>query len=569
MRIAITTYICLLLAASTAFGQVSFVATADAKEIVENSTVGVTFKLSNAQGTSFTPPAVKGLKLVGGPSTSTSMSIVNGRSTSSTAYTYSYLATMAGTYTIGPATIKVQGKTLKTSPLQIRVVKGKAATNTSDKKTFVRVEITDTTAAVGQQIRLDYMLYTQQNVNNYGLLNEPEYDGFYSFTTTSPKSKVQRTIIDGEEYYVKGMKSIVLFPQRTGSFDIDEVVVELGIPIPGQRSRNFFAPAPTRKLRVSTQKRTIVVSDLPEPRPPSFSGAVGKYRMTASIEDRRITTDDAILLNMEIRGNGDGKTISAPIQPVQKDLEYYDPNVLQDENLDQVGYVDNYKKIEYLIVPKKPGTYTIKPEFTYYDPDSNRYETLTAGPFSIRVAKGSNKVIADDRDISVRGQMMPAKSNAITISRSNLRYGGGVLYGGLGLCFLGLLGILYKKRQLDIEAGIDPAERRRRQALSVATQQLSKAKEYLDAGDGRAFFSEVSTAMNGFLGDKYQIPNADLDKAKIKQHLEERSVNQQYVNRYLEILKKCEMAIFAGQTQQGMADVYEQSLSLIQDLAVS
>ena len=558
-----------MLVCTSLLGQVTFTAKADAKEIVQNSAVTVSFVLANAKGKAFTPPRVSGLEKIGGPSTSTSMTIVNGRSSSSTTYSYTYLAPKVGTFTIGSASVTVQGKTLKTDPIKINVVKGKAASSTAaeDRKTFVQVEITDTTAAVGQQIRLDYMLYTQQDINNYGLLNEPEYDGFYSFSITSPKSSLQRTIMNGEEYYVKGMKSIILFPQRTGSFDIDQVVVELSIPIPGQRRRNFFAPPPSRKLRVTTEKKTIVVTDLPEPRPASFSGAVGQYRMSASIAEKRVTTDDAILLNLEIRGNGDGKTISAPQQPMQDDLEYYDPNVLRDEDLNQVGYVDNYKQIEYLIVPKKPGTYMIRPEFTYYDPDSNDYQTLTAGPFPVQVTAGSNKVIADDRDISVSGQMMPLKNSSMRMSRSNLHYGGGGLYGGLGLCFLGLLGILYKKRQLDLAAGIDPAERRRQQALAVATSQLSKARQYLDAGDGRAFFSEVSTAMNGFLGDKYQIANADLDKAKVKQHLEHNNVDQQYVDRYLTILQKCEMAIFAGQTQQGMQEVYEQSLSLIQDLA--
>ena len=88
---------------------------------------------------------------------------------------YTLYATKKGRFTIPPATIKANGKTLRSKPLPIEVVKGKAVDKVAenDKETFVRMEASSLDAILGQQITLEYKLYTQQDINGYDLLNEP------------------------------------------------------------------------------------------------------------------------------------------------------------------------------------------------------------------------------------------------------------------------------------------------------------------------------------------------------------------------------------------------------------
>jgi len=495
--------------------QVSFTATVDAKQIVQNSTVNITFKLENAKGKGFTPPKFQGLELVGGPSTSQSTQIINGRSSSSVSYTYSLLGIKVGKYTIKPARIQANNKPLRTKPIVIEVVKGKAANSLSaaDKNNFVRIEVNDSTAVVGQQVVLEYV------------------------------------------------------PQRTGIYEIDPVIVDLAIPIPGQKPRGIFGRTPTRKKRISTNKLTINVENLPKPEPEFFSGAVGRYQMSSQTPKTNVTTDEAILVTMDIVGNGDGKTFSAPALPPMDGLEYYEPNILKDEDITQVGGIYNKKSIEYLIVPKQIGSYIIRPEFTYYNTDSNSYQTIFGRKARVKVTQGDRSITEDDRDIALGGELAPKKMQSATISGHMSRYAHWPLYGGFGVFAMGLIGIFIKKRQLEIEAGIDPEERRRRQAKEMAVKQLAKAKSFMQSDGKRAFYTEVSAAMNGFLGDKYQIPNTDLDKLKVKKHLEDRNVDPLYITRYIELLTKSEMAIFAGQAAGDMKSIYDESISLIQDLA--
>lgn len=82
----------------------------------------VKFTLENAQGVDFAPPTFTGFNVVGGPSMSSSMSIVNGKVTQQASYTYYLEPKDIGNYYIEPASITVDGAVLETEPLQVLVV---------------------------------------------------------------------------------------------------------------------------------------------------------------------------------------------------------------------------------------------------------------------------------------------------------------------------------------------------------------------------------------------------------------------------------------------------------------
>ena len=99
--------------------------------------VGEQFRIAfeaNAEGKNFTPPSFSGFSVVGGPFTSTSSSvqIVNGSMSRSVSNTYSYVlrADKEGTFTIGSATLVVDGNTVKSDPYQITVVAAEEGSST-------------------------------------------------------------------------------------------------------------------------------------------------------------------------------------------------------------------------------------------------------------------------------------------------------------------------------------------------------------------------------------------------------------------------------------------------------
>lgn len=81
----------------------------------------VSFTLENGQGQNFQAPLFTGFSVVSGPNYSSSMSIVNGRTSQRLAYTYQLMPEEVGNYYIEPASIKVDGQVLETAPLEVIV----------------------------------------------------------------------------------------------------------------------------------------------------------------------------------------------------------------------------------------------------------------------------------------------------------------------------------------------------------------------------------------------------------------------------------------------------------------
>ncbi len=544
----------------------SFRLSVNASKVVQNSSFEVRYTLDGANGSSFRTPNFSPFEVVGGPRQSSSTKINNGAVSKSQVITYDLYATKIGKYTIPGGSISVNGRKLKSNSITVEVVKGKAASAIADtdKESFMKLETTSEEAILGQQITLEYILYTQQDVNGYELVNEPDYDGFFSQELRNYRAEVSRKVLNGKEYYTKVLKKVALFPQRTGRFDFSPVTVTLAIPIPGAKSNGgFFSRPPTRQKRIKTNPLTIQVNDPPPGAPVSFSGAVGKYQMATKINKKRITTDDAFVINMEVRGTGDGKTFSAPNQKEVEHMEYYDPNVVRDEDTSRDGVVSNYKQIEYLIVPKKPGTYMLRPEFSYYDTDSMKYMTIRSSPFRVQVTKGTRSVITDDRDVSISQNLEEDRVGVESISPFQLKLFDGFWFGSFGLGLLGFVAMGYKKYKDVLLENLDPEEKRRRKAMKLANSKLEKARTHQQENDSRKFYEEVSSTMNGYLGNKFGLPNSDFQKEKIVEKLSSNGVSQELVDSYLSILKTCEMALFAGQPSSKMDEILSQSTDLI------
>lgn len=74
----------------------------------------ITFTLKNARGSLFEPPEFEGFRVVGGPNTSSQITIVNGEMTQVSSYSYILEPLDIGQYYIQPAGIVADGSPLET-----------------------------------------------------------------------------------------------------------------------------------------------------------------------------------------------------------------------------------------------------------------------------------------------------------------------------------------------------------------------------------------------------------------------------------------------------------------------
>ena len=540
----------------------NFYVQTDAKKIVEGSYLTVKFILENVEGGNFSPPSFKGFNVLSGPSQASSMSIVNGQVSRKLSYEYAIQPKAKGKIIVGPASIKTNAGTLTTESFTVEVIKGNENKNKSGEEIFITAEISDSLAYVGQQLILNYKLYTKLDVRSIDFLVDPEFDGFFTEELRNERRNYNREIIDGVEYYTKSVKKVSLFPQQTGTYNVDPIPVNVGIATDNSQ-RGFFSSMRLKNRRLQANGITIKINNTPTTSK-SFSGAIGKYKMVASTPKRSLTTDEAIIVNMQITGNGDNKAVMAPHWPSSDSLEVYDPNVLEDQVFTTRGEITHRKTFEYLMVPKVPGRYNVNPEFTYFDTDSNAYVTLRQKLPIVNVIKGKNvaPVIKKEETASLAPNYTSTKFK----SQASNSFGAMLPYFLLAFLALGSLGIFMYENKLEKSGKRDPALIRKQKASSVAIQRLETAQRLKSDNNSKSFHEEIVVALKKYLSDKYNIPALHIQKNELLDALNTQGLSELSISEIKSIIDQAELAIYAPGSSTQMEGIYNQAVKVISEL---
>ena len=574
MRIAILLAFNLIIHFLSGQSEVRFVATMDMNQVRVGEYFDIAFTLSNGKGQQFQPPNFKEFEVVSGPNRSVFTSISNGRMSSEMKYSYGLIPTKKGAHVIGAASMKVGRKTIKTNVLKVEVVEKSSNVHSgemdSEEPYFIQTELSNDSVLVGQQVRLDYKLYTRVDIDNYNMQRSPDLKDFYT-RHFRQRGQVRREQIGNQSYTTKILKSISLFPQKAGVFDIAPAVFQISIPVDDGSGRNFLLIRPTKAKIVSTDEITLHVGPLPKNAPPDFNGAVGQYKVDASINGRQVSTDGAIALKLQIHGNGDAKRLMAPTLDFGEQFEIYEPQLLKEEDFQSGGFFQNDKIFEYQIVPLKPGHYEFSPHFTYFDPDSSSFITVFADTFNIEVKKGAGTYVRSNK--RQNQDVVDKKDIRFIHQKTKLKRAGTTFFGswqywslvGLPMCaFLGLLG--FKNNWWSSDEGKSLAQSRMEKAQKMAIARMKQAEIFMHEKNVRGFYDETSKALLGYASDKIQIPASELSKANIQEKLHAIGVEAHITRDFVAMLETCEFALFGGQNPKNMLSDYNLTKRIIIDV---
>ena len=555
----------LFVSLSSLYGQ-SFVASSNAEEVLEGYDFQVTFKLNGAKGNAFQPPSFQDFTVVGGPSTSSSVSIVNGRTSQSMSYSYALMPKSSGTFTLGSASINVGGNTLRTQPLEIKVLKASQAGNSSTQspEVFMELELSDSIAYVGQQIILKYVIYTSIDVRSYNFINESEYNGFYVEDLQNYREQARKVVKNGRQYLRQTLKAVALFPQQTGKAEIGSSLVNLGIAVKSERPSFFFSTSMKSK-RLTTPATEIIVRSTPDNAPESFSGAIGSYKMTAAIDRNSVTQDGAVSLKMTIEGDGDARFVGPPKQTFEN-FEIYEPNLLNENSRMSGGKIRSIKSYEYLLVPQGVGTQNITPEFTYYNVDSAKYITAYGPRFQVRVVPGNRENVISTEDLD--SKMVSIATATKFIKPSSKIYSPSYI-GALSMIMLGFLAIGGVKWNNERVAAIDPKLLKSKKAQKLAIAKLAEAKKFLDSGSVQEFYASLRNSLFSYIADKLHISANSISKDNLQQLFSDSPISEDVVNTLSSMVTRSEMALYAGFSPAEANTDYDESIRIITDIEKS
>jgi len=513
--------------------QTSFIAVAESESIRPGNLVEVSFILKNGEGEDFTSPDFsKDFFVLSGPNRGISTVIQNGQMQREMSFSYTLQPKRNGKLTIAPARIKVGGKGMKSNALVI-LVTNEGKQENYDQDFFIRAEIAQKNIYLGQQVRLDYKIYTRKEIQNYSILQESDYGGFYAADIQRMDNLVQTTNIKGKTYYTKILRSVALFPQQTGKQSISPLILQVGLlEEDPQRPSSLFFNGDVNYVNLESNILNVTVKDLPKPMPANFNGAIGNFSVSAAIDKTTASTNETIYLTISILGDGDAKRIKSPDLNLPPSFQLYDTKSEEEERGENEGKKFSQKSFTYIIQPQKEGEFSFQPTFTYFYPLRDKYETKLLDPILLKISAGQAVFNVKKEE---NGNFIPLTKNDFqtTSSLNNILWILGFTLPFLSTALLYLNNYRNKKEKIQ-----SPFE--------ITMNHFQQAKIYGTNGNYENCFIELSFGLRTFLFHHFDIPKENISNDQIINILKEKGFSNQDTIHFLSLLlNRFEMVLYA------------------------
>ena len=573
--------------------------------VAEDEQFNVTFVIEGeAKSSDFAWSPGDDFQLLWGPQQgrSTSVQMINGKTTRSVQTTYSYVLrpVKTGKFTIARAVAKVKGQEIHSEPVTIEVVasgsssssqrpaqpssqnsqpRQSATGNVQDDDIFLTVNLSRTNVVVGEPVTAVIKLYQRVNVAGFESAVFPTFNGFWSQELEAPSNiEFTRETYNGQIYNSALLRKFILIPQQQGQIRIDpaELVCLVNVRVSSGGASifdGFFDDYRTVRKRVSSQPLTVNVSPLPSGAPASFGGGVGEFSISAKVSKDTLKTHEAASLLVTVSGRGNVSLLSAPKVSLPPDMEVYDTKI--SDRIDNGG-LSGSKMYEYPFIPRSYGDFVIEPiKYSYYDVNRKQYVTLETPPIPVYVERGHETEAVTisgggsrPKDVRTLGsdiRFISTKDPGLA-SRGDYFLGSKLFFVLIAMlvaaavaCWAGLRRVAARRA--------DVAGTKNRKATKMALKRLNLAGTFLKQNLYTAFYEELHKALLGFISDKLNIPAAELSRERIAEVLKEGGVTDNYIETFISILDACEFARYAPSSgREAMAAHYDAAVDVISSI---
>jgi len=548
---------------------------------------------------SFVPPSFENFDIVAGPSVSqgSSVQIINGEMTKSISYaiTYVLIPQKAGTFAIAPATIGVKKKSYTTQRTMIEVRDGaqgggsaqqggrnqsesaeSRANRTIEKDDLLlRLELSKKSVYKGEPIRAILKLYSRANIAGSESSKMPAFNGFWSQQMDIEQGPFRETL-NGKVYEAYNIAEYLLYPQQSGTLTIEPAELTVVAQVVVQSNRGFdpFFGGGHEVYNVRRALKTpevkVQVKEFPAGAPASFAGAVGRYNISHRLSSTEVAANSAVTLQLTISGTGNLNFISAPTLSLPTSFELYD--VKSEENLqNSASGSRGYRRFDYPFIVRAEGNYEIAPvEFTYFDLEKKKYVTLATPPLRLVVTPDKNAATQQQVAVGVKREdvrLLGEDIRFIKLGSPALRsvvapFVLSPLYWLVVALMLVVAVVVYFVVRKHIRDSRNVVLVKGKRANKMAIRRFRIAEKYMREQDRRAFYEEMLRALWGYLGDKFNIPVADLTREVVRAELSKRGAVSE-AESMIAVIARCEEAQYSPATTVEMKDIYEEGIDAI------
>jgi hypothetical protein len=588
----------------------------------------ITYSIINAPNASqFTPPSFVGFNVLDGPTQSSSahQSNINGRVESSTTTSISYVLSpkKIGKLSIDPATVVIDGATVRSNATTIEVVKESVMTATQrqqiqqqtwdpfagrgfsdwvdpsqkqksekerlaeirameqkikdldeahlSRNVLLKVVVNNQNPYFGQLIIADYKLYRRIDIYDAVITQRPSLNGFWSEEYNLPPStQLPNETVNGLLYNVYLLKRTALFPQQLGDLVLDPIKVE-----------------GNAQVITGIANPNAVVSIDP------FMGQAN-YNYLTKIVPISLTSAPVTINVKPLPEQGKPVYFSGAVGAfaIQTDLTVPQISTNDEAKLKVIiRGVGNSKLISAPLIDIPDGLKLSEPQvkdtfirnqdqieggrvFIYnITADSSGQYVIPAIDFSYFDADQQKYITTTTQplELSVTPGVEGKGSKKLifhNIDNRELKASytpfSWVQSLGYWLVYIIVLVVLVvvgwsKKRNSPNRNLYSSGKEREQAANAQAWARLNHAKQLLIGKDTKAFYEEVSKALWLYLSDKLHIPIAQLSKGNIGAALQNKAIPATLIQEVMDILSRCEVALYTPMEQPHQKDELLQS----------
>ncbi|MCA9289828.1 MAG: BatD family protein, partial [Phycisphaerales bacterium] len=516
---------------------------------------------------------------------------VNGRVTSSSV-TLVYVITVTphreGEITLPPVRVVVDGEAFTTAPATITVTDSDPGdylvVDIEPARPFVYlgepVEYVMTLAvrpnAEGPTLPPDEMLQTVISSSDLGLFaaafsrDRQHPIGFREVT----RRGADDTPLRYYEYDIRATE----WPKQAGPTDFGDVVIRMEYPlVVGRRSGGLLIP---RGYDVKRARPIVLRTPVPpvdvrlppdEGRPANFTGAVGRFTISASATPTEVAVGDPVELTLNItdRGSTDGHldTLEAP------PLGLVDALVagFRVPTSPLAGRAQGDRKTFTAIIRPRRADLTEIPAipFAYFDPVHETYETAWTKPIPLTVAGSTTMMIDDVVTGSNRGRDHAGGADELTAVAAGILAndtGPALLVEGSRTTVPWWFWIALVAPPLAFVGGVSRAAVRRRSAANVDAARRRSARRRAHGALRDADAAAIGQIVRRYVGDRSGLPGDTLTTADVVSHARARAIDEETVTALADLLATCDASVYGGTAIDAAPDLAARARSIIDRL---
>ena len=570
-----------------------------------------------------TPPSLKKFIVLSGPNQENGMRSVNGNMTTNyVALVFTVKPKVYGKINIDAATVKIGGRFYKTNTASLVVNNAvssyssgsslpgslfqnldplAAARSSSpfndyifhkndniadkvNKNMQLRLEVDKTSCYVGEPIVAVYKLYTRLKSESQ-LTENPSFNGFSVIDLTGQDiSGYTRERLNGREYNVYTIRKAQLYPLQSGSIDLEPAELENNIQFIkdeylANRSNDLsdlfddfsLATVPAewiihQTVNLKSKPVTIEVKALPETnKPASFTGAVGKFLLEAGLQKTNFPANEPGKLLLKISGSGNLQLLTAPVLTWPGGIDPFEPKVIEALNKTVVP-VSGSKIFEYNFSANAPGEYSLPAiDFSYFDPVSASYKTITTKPFAFTVTKATGQMLMEN---------IPGSNKEPVTGINKIFNNRWWIIVFIGILVLAGLLIWVKKDKAASKINKEPVVKDEEELKldriieTAAINQrnpLEKTTECLYRANCTGFYSLLNTELKSFLANKFSVAAIDINTRGIAAVMDRKNISNDTVLQLQELLKQIEWQVYTPfERNEKMNAMYQEAQDIIQ-----